>query len=93
MFLCLSRLKDPDVTFMHGGRYRDLCEKRNGVWKVLRRTCIWDWSDARKLRTDWSLTNVPEMSNWGQRYPDDPIYQDWFGSPPTMRPPHQDKVE
>lgn len=93
MFLCVSAFKDPDVTFMHGGRYRDLCEKRDGVWKVLRRTCIWDWSDVRKLATDWTISGVPQLSNWGARYPHDPIYQDWLGSPPTARPPHQDTVE
>ncbi|WP_176599157.1 MULTISPECIES: nuclear transport factor 2 family protein [Sphingobium] len=92
MFLCVSAFKDPDVTFMHGGRYRDLCEKRDGVWKILRRTCIWDWSDVRKFATDWTISGVPEMSNWGARYPDDPIYQDWSGSPLTARPPHQDTV-
>jgi SnoaL-like domain len=90
MFLCVVPFKDPDVTFFHGGRYRDLCEKRDGVWKIFRRTCIWDWCDARKAQTDWGLSNVPEMSNWGARYPDDPIYKDWFSSPPTRRPAHQD---
>lgn len=91
MFLCVTRFKKPDVTFSHGGRYRDLCEKRDGDWKILRRTCIWDWSDVRKLTTDWGITNVPEMSNWGARYPDDPIYKDWFESRPTKRPRHQNK--
>lgn len=92
MFLCVATFKEPDVTFTHGGRYRDLCEKRDGVWKILRRTCIWDWSDVRKLATDWSISNVPEMSNWAARYPDDPIYKDWFESPPTRRPSYQDST-
>lgn len=92
MFLCVVTFKDPDVTFYHGGRYRDLCEKRDGIWKILRRTCIWDWSDVRKAATDWSISGVPELSNWGARYPDDPIYNDWFESSPTARPPHQNSV-
>lgn len=93
MFLCVVAFKEPDTTFFHGGRYRDLCEKRDGVWKVLRRTCIWDWSDVRKAMTDWSISGVPEMSYWGARYPHDPIYQDWFSSPAGPRPPHQDTCE
>ncbi|WP_340314574.1 nuclear transport factor 2 family protein [Rhizorhabdus argentea] len=94
MFLCVVAYKEPDVSCIFGGRYRDLCEKRNGVWKILRRTCIWDWGDVRKLQTDWMLSvGVPEMSNWGARYPEDPIYQDWSGSPLTARPEHQRTVE
>lgn len=94
MFLCVVAHKEPDVSSIFGGRYRDLCEKRDGVWKVLRRTCIWDWGDVRKLHTDWDLiAGVPEVSNWGARYPDDPIYQDWAGSPPMAKPVHQQTVE
>lgn len=92
VFFCVSKMVDPDVTMFHGGRYRDLCEKRDGVWKVLQRTCIWDWSDVRKMATDWRVSDVPEMSNWGLRFPDDPIYKDWSSSSPTPRPAHQDPV-
>ncbi|MFC4594546.1 nuclear transport factor 2 family protein [Sphingobium tyrosinilyticum] len=92
MFLCVVAFKEPEVNFFHAGRYRDLCEKRDGVWKVLRRTCIWDWCDAREFTTNWGLTGVPETSNWGARYPDDPIYKDWYASPPMARPPHHDPV-
>lgn len=92
MFLCLNTIREPDVTVMHGGRYRDLCEKRDGEWKVLYRTCVWDWCDARKLKPDWDLNGLPEMTNWAARYPDDPIYKDWATSDPTPRPPHHEPV-
>ncbi|HUD92947.1 nuclear transport factor 2 family protein [Sphingobium sp.] len=92
-FLCVAVFKNPDVTMTHGGRYRDLCEKREGEWRVLRRTCIWDWCDVRKYSTGWDISGVPYMSNWGDRYPNDPIYKDWFESPPTPRPSHHDTVE
>ena len=47
MFICVVPFKEPDVTAFQAGRYRDLCEKRDGVWKILRRTCVWDWMDVR----------------------------------------------
>lgn len=68
------------------GRYRDLCEKRDGVWKILRRTCVWDWIDVREINSDWDIVNVPRVSHWGAFAPDDPIYRDWFDSPPTEFP-------
>lgn len=89
MFLCVVLFAEPDTAFFHGGRYRDLCEKRDGEWKILRRTCIWDWCDARKANADWSITGVPHLSHWGARFPNDPIYKDWFSSPPTPRPAFQ----
>lgn len=89
MFLCVVLFDEPRTTFFHGGRYRDLCEKRNGEWKVLRRTCVWDWCDSRPTNADWSVTGVPVLSHWGARFPEDPIYQDWFSSPPVPRPQYQ----
>jgi hypothetical protein len=91
MFLCVVTFKEPEVAMIHGGRYRDLCEKRAGVWKVLRRTCIWDWCDVRKITPNWDMSGVPRMSNWGTHYPEDPIYKDWFASSPTPRPHFQDR--
>jgi hypothetical protein len=93
MFLVVSILPEPDVTLFIGGRYRDLCEKRNGEWKVRYRTCIWDWGDVRKLRPNWALSKLPDKTHWGALYPDDPIYKDWSVSDPTVRPPHQDPVQ
>lgn len=86
MFVCVVTFKEPELTMFQAGRYRDLCEKRNGVWKILRRTCVWDWCDIRKLNPDWDIVNVPNNSNWGGFFPDDPIYKDWWSSPPTPYP-------
>jgi hypothetical protein len=86
MFICVVQFKEPEVTMFQAGRYRDLCEKRDGEWKILRRTCLWDWCDVRKIAPDWDIVNIPHMSHWGAFYPDDPIYKDWFASPPTPRP-------
>lgn len=89
MFNGVVVFKEPDVTFFHGGRYRDLCEKREGEWKILRRVCIWDWSDVRKTEPGWDIFGIPVNSNWGSRSGDDPIYKDWFASEPTARPSFQ----
>lgn len=86
MFICVVPFKDPKVTMFQAGRYRDLCEKRDGVWKILNRTCIWDWVDVRPINPDTDIVNVPRMSHWRAFFPHDPIYEDWAGSPPTERP-------
>jgi hypothetical protein len=86
MFICVVPFMEPDVTAFQAGRYRDLCEKRDGVWKILRRTCVWDWMDVRPINSDWGAFGVPKMSHWGAWFPDDPIYKNWEGSPPTAFP-------
>jgi hypothetical protein len=83
MFLVVTTYRGGTHVLMLGGRYRDLCEKREGEWKILRRTCIWDWNQQFAVDPGWHLTGTPELSNWGRFFPDDPIYQDWFDSPQT----------
>jgi hypothetical protein len=63
--------------FLVGGRYKDLYEKRGGQWKVLRRTCIWDWNQDHPPLSNWSRINVPVVSNYGAPKPLDPIYGAW----------------
>ncbi|MGI5218058.1 nuclear transport factor 2 family protein [Nocardia sp. CA-290969] len=86
MFVCVVPFKEPEVTMFQAGRYRDLCEKRDGVWKILHRTCVWDWIDVRPINSDWDIVDVPRVSHWGAWYPEDPIYLDWVQSPPTEFP-------
>jgi hypothetical protein len=55
-FLCVIIWKNPeghgDVNWFLGGRYKDLYERRNGEWKILRRVCLWDWNqDLPMCRT------------------------------------------
>jgi SnoaL-like domain len=84
MFMNVVTMKDPTVTLFFGGRYRDLCEKRDGVWKILNRVCLWDWCEQRVTKPAWE--HIPQVTNWGAFYPDDPIYKDWSSSDPTPRP-------
>lgn len=86
MFLLVVNFKDPAVSHFTGGRYRDLCEKRGNEWKILRRSVVWDWSEKRPTQPGWELVNQPDITHWGSMYPDDPIYKDWWSSPPTESP-------
>ncbi|MCX4641745.1 MULTISPECIES: nuclear transport factor 2 family protein [unclassified Streptomyces] len=83
MFICVVPFKETGMTMYQAGRYRDLCEKRDGEWKILHRTCVWDWIDVRETNTDWGTVNVPRVSHWGAWREDDPIYKDWIKSAPT----------
>lgn len=81
-FLCVLIWADPDgtgkdVDWFLGGRYRDLYEKRDGQWKILRRVCIWDWNQEHPHLSNWGRGTIPADSNWGRLAPDDPIYQPW----------------
>ncbi|MEJ7935945.1 nuclear transport factor 2 family protein [Sphingobium sp. AN558] len=83
MFLVVTIYKQHGSAMFLGGRYRDLCEKRDGSWKVLHRVCVWDWNREIKADAGWHLMSAPELSNWGQFSPNDPIHQDWHSSPRT----------
>lgn len=57
------------------GRYRDLCERRDGEWGVIARTCIWDWAQRLAPEANYTeLFGIPFSSNFGDLYPNDPIY-------------------
>jgi SnoaL-like domain len=66
-----------DVDWLFGGRYKDLYERRNGNWKILRRVCIWDWDQEHPHRSNWSRGGIPKISNYGSKAPTDPIYGEW----------------
>lgn len=91
MFLNVVNLKDPAVSFFLGGRYRDLCEKRDGEWRILSRVCVWDWFEHQPTRGGWEFGSMPRLSNWGGFFPDDPVYGNWEASSPTefARPEQQ----
>lgn len=81
-FICVHVFADPDKTgkdvdWFLGGRYRDLYEKREGQWKILRRVCVWDWNQEHPHLSNWSRGPVPAISNYGKFAPEDPIYQEW----------------
>jgi hypothetical protein len=69
---------DGGLTDVMGGRYRDLCERRNGEWKVLRRLVIFDhvaqFTSAGELSAVFG--GIPETARLGDVYPNDPIHED-----------------
>jgi hypothetical protein len=86
MYLNVVNQKEPAVSWAHGGRYRDLCEKRDGEWRVLHRVVVWDWCEHWPRVGGWEMCALPQKSNWGGFFPDDPIYKDWTKSDPTDFP-------
>lgn len=85
-FIVVVDFKESRSTLLLGGRYRDLCEKRDDEWRILYRVCIWDWSQDLPTRSGWNLTKMPKVTNRGAYYPDDPIYKDWSSSEPNSYP-------
>ncbi|WP_328810487.1 nuclear transport factor 2 family protein [Rhodococcus sp. NBC_00294] len=78
--LYLMVLPDDDRIDLMGGRYRDFCEKREGVWKVLRRTVIFDYAHQMTPIADFVdvFGGIPSTAHFGALYPADAIYEaDW----------------
>lgn len=63
-------------TDVSGGRYRDLCERRDGEWKVLRRVVIHDHMArfAPKGEFETVFGGFPGTARIGDVYPHDPIH-------------------
>ena len=57
-----------------GGRYRDLFERRDAEWRVLRRLTIYDWSLATPYVPGWEFFGIPEGINRGTVEPADATY-------------------
>jgi hypothetical protein len=81
-YLVASIWADPDgkgdVQNLVGGRYKDLYEKRDGEWKILRRVCVWDWSSDTPATVNWGRGKIPLTDiNTGRWFPEDPIYSKW----------------
>jgi hypothetical protein len=57
-----------------GGRYRDVFERRDGEWRVLRRLTIYDWSLAAPYQPGWDFFGIPEGVNRGTVEPRDATY-------------------
>lgn len=65
-----------DPTDVMGGRYRDLCERRDGEWRVLRRVVIFDhvaqFASMGELGAVFG--GIPDTARIGDTYPYDPIH-------------------
>lgn len=57
------------------GRYADLFEKREGQWKIARRTVIYDWVEEQPCSTLPAAQRFGVRQPMGSRWPDDEIYK------------------
>ncbi|WP_342660136.1 hypothetical protein Rruber_04729 [Rhodococcus ruber] len=60
-----------------GGRYRDVCEKRRGEWRVLRRVVIFDFAQQLSPIADFGdvFGGIPPSAHFGGLFPNDPVYE------------------
>lgn len=61
--------------FALNGRYCDLFEKREGEWRVLERTVVYDWVEAQSVPDDSEVTRFGLRTPIGGNFPDDPVYK------------------
>ena len=54
-FIALQRFEhdEMDYDFVIAGRYLDRWERRDEVFKISRRTLVWDWMRTDPVRTPW----------------------------------------
>lgn len=56
------------------GRYLDWFEARDGEWRVLRRTVVYDWVERLPLPDRSEAERFGARQPIGGKYPDDPLY-------------------
>lgn len=71
---------DVDHEFIIGGRYLDVLEKRDGVWRILRRQITGEWNVCRPTREVWEGGRANYQLPGGP-HPDDPVYSLTFDPP------------
>lgn len=75
-FQAIHRVKDGDRRFdvISAGRYVDKFEKRQDIWRVLRRRTVIDWFREYPDSADWERGILGMVVAPGKRYPDDISY-------------------
>jgi len=56
-----------------GARYHDRFSRRNGAWKIDRRTVVLDWNKTEVWSDKEAPVPIDDFSRGG-RWPDDPVY-------------------
>jgi hypothetical protein len=77
-YLAYQRMPRTDGTeedFFTGGRYLDRFERRDGVWRIVRRVGLIDF-ERFMPPADRTLWEGPAARRGG-KYPDDPLYQEF----------------
>jgi len=61
--------------FFFGGRYVDRLEKRDGVWRIAKRTVIMDWNRNEPTRSLWAEGTFAVLKTYGARDRSYPVYR------------------
>ena len=61
--------------FILGGRYIDHFQKRDGVWKILRRALTLEWYQQLASTSDWPNGPFAKITSRGAYKPDDQLYK------------------
>ncbi|GAA4558631.1 nuclear transport factor 2 family protein [Pseudonocardia xishanensis] len=71
----IGTIEEATIGF-NAGRYRDLFEKRDGEWRVLRRVTVYDWTLSGPYAPAFERFNIPLGINRGAVEPLDATYED-----------------
>lgn len=77
-FLALQRGKGSDEVerqVMLSGRYCDLFECRQGEWRVLNRTVVYDWVEPQPVPEGTEAARFGLRQPIGRAFPGDPVYK------------------
>jgi hypothetical protein len=61
--------------FFYGGRYVDKLEKRDGEWRIKRRTVVMDWNQNLPNASIWNEGMFSVLKIRGERGRGDPVYR------------------
>lgn len=61
--------------FFYGGRYVDKLEKRDGEWRIRRRTVVMDWNQNLPTTSIWDEGMFKVLDIRGERGRGDPVYR------------------
>lgn len=61
--------------FFYGGRYVDKLEKRDGEWRIKRRTVVMDWNQNLPTTSIWDEGMFKVLKIRGERGHGDPVYR------------------
>ncbi len=65
---------EPPQDFFYGGRYLDKLEKRDGEWRIKRRTVVMDWNRNVPTQSIWDEGMFKVLDIRGTRGKSDPVY-------------------
>lgn len=65
---------DGNKDVIAAGRYLDRFEHRDGVWKIMHRKAVYDWSRVEESKSGWEAPPMSEILPRGMRGKDDLSY-------------------